>query len=786
MKKSSIYSRPSRLAITISAFATVVSTPTVFAQAQQGDDNLLEEITITAQRREESLQKSSLAIEVMSAEALQKAGVTQASDITAMTPGVQIGGGGPQPQVYIRGIGDYGANSVSNPAIAFNLDGVYVARSQAIAGNFFDLARMEVLKGPQGTLYGRNASGGAINLIANAPKLGVTEGYAEVGVQNYNGASAEVAINLPLGESIAARVSAQDVSRDGYISDGSNDDKHQSARVQLLYKPSEQFDARLWYSYTKVTGKGGGFVLFDPAGTPEVGRPATPSFDPWTSIASPQANGIIAGANAALNAQRAFTPPTPWLDSFDASRLSQDLEFSNVHAEMNWHMNWATLTVIPAYQSARMGYSVIPALYYATVDDQGTPETSYASSMEARLSNNTDQLKWVVGGFYFDENQHSRSTIDNGFIQRLMIKGSQSTTSYAAFGQATYSVSDPFRVILGMRYTREKKEAIFNRYTLALSADCFVSPICDLDAVPNADGTPGNVTDSAFNYRAGVEYDVAPDSMLFMTVATGFKAGGISQANVEPFKPETLTAFTVGSRNRFLDNSLQVNLEGFYYAYKDHQEFVVAVDRGGKVGAFNLNAGNAKSYGASLDVVWKADRHEQVRVAAEYVQASYDSFDYTQPTFTIAPGSTSCPSAVDPSLGTVNLGGPVPSPVSRLNCAGNQMIRTPKWSGLAGYTYTFDLSNGSKLDAGFDMNYAASRWLTTAFIANVRAPSYTVWNANLTYDTPDGNAQVGLFMHNITDKAVYTGASENTFVGGLVGANIGSPKTYGARLRVKF
>lgn len=748
---------------------------TAGAEAAEG----LEEITITAERREETLQRSSLSVEVLDTEALRKAGVAQAIDLTAAIPGVQVGSGGPQPQVYIRGIGDYGATSVSNPAIAFNVDGVYVARSTAVAGNFYDLARIEVLKGPQGTLYGRNASGGAINLVPNLPNMEGFSGYAQVGVQNYGGKSAEAALNIPLGSTLAGRVSAEATDRDGYLSDGSSDENHASARIQLLWKPTNALDLRLWGAYARARGKGTGFALYDSA---HAFIPA--SLDPWTSITGPEANAIIAAGNAVLATVRGPSPTGSWLDPFSAANVRQDIETYNTHAEINLRADWATLTVLPAYQSARLSYRTYPALSYATTDLQGTPETSYTTSLEARLGNNTERVKWVVGAFYYEENQNSRSTIDNGFTQRLSVTGTQETRSQAVFGQMTYSVAEPWRIIAGLRYTRERKQADFTRYNFVPAAECFFGGAPGTPTVCFNDAIGKRVSDDATNYRVGMEYDLSERNMLFATVASGFKAGGIAQANVSAFRPEKLTAYTLGSRNRFWSDTLQVNVEGFYYDYRDHQEFVVGADDTGKIGAFPLNAGDATSYGGSVDIVWAPTRADHVRLAAEYLHARYDSFVYWQPTFTIT--STGCQARIDPSRGTVNLGGGVVSPVSRIDCSGQAMIRAPKWSGLFGYEHSFDLGSHGALAAGVDLTFAAERQLSVDFIPNTLAPSYTVWNANVAYTAPGGALEVTAFVRNIGDEAVYTGALQNSWLPGFVGVNVGAPRTYGLQLRVQF
>src|SRR6185437_11419070 len=145
----------------------------------------LSEIVVTAQRFEENAQRSSVAIQVLPAQELERANVNEATDLNRIVPGLQIGTGGGAAQIYIRGVGDFAASALSNPAVAVNVDGVYVSRAQAVNSNFYDLARIEVLKGPQGTLYGRNASGGAVNLITNRPSLGGEEGNVELTGGNY-------------------------------------------------------------------------------------------------------------------------------------------------------------------------------------------------------------------------------------------------------------------------------------------------------------------------------------------------------------------------------------------------------------------------------------------------------------------------------------------------------------------------------------------------------------------------------------------------------------------------
>jgi iron complex outermembrane receptor protein len=214
------------------------------------------EIVVTAQFRQESAQKAAVSIDVLSAETLARAGVAQATDLARLSPGVQITQGGSSLQIYIRGAGDFSTTAYSNSAVAQNYDGVFAARSQYVAGVFYDLERVEVLKGPQGTLYGRNATGGALNILPVQPKLGVFEGYMSAGFQNYNGFSAEGALNIPLGDKVAIRAAFQGVSRNGYISDGTDDDKHHSFRLQLKAEPTED----LTFASASTTSTSAGVV----------------------------------------------------------------------------------------------------------------------------------------------------------------------------------------------------------------------------------------------------------------------------------------------------------------------------------------------------------------------------------------------------------------------------------------------------------------------------------------------------------------------------------------------
>ncbi|MEM7017326.1 MAG: TonB-dependent receptor, partial [Pseudomonadota bacterium] len=247
------------------ALVTASGSTQVLAQADEGSGLVIEEIIVTASRRAESIQDSSLVIEALTGDQLKDRGVNNLVDLGNIVPSLQVGAAGPALQVYIRGVGNSTATSFGSPAIAVSKDGAYIPRAPSIASHFYDLQRVEILKGPQGTLYGRNATGGAVNLITNGPDFDGLSGYAAADVGDYNKIQVEGAVNIPLSETFATRISAINVDRDGYMSDGTSDDKHWSTRFQTLWEPSEKISWKFQGQYAKYDGRGQGFTW---AGSP--------------------------------------------------------------------------------------------------------------------------------------------------------------------------------------------------------------------------------------------------------------------------------------------------------------------------------------------------------------------------------------------------------------------------------------------------------------------------------------------------------------------------------------
>lgn len=700
------------------------------------------EIVVTAERRSASVQRSSVSIEVISADAAAQ--LNKPSDLTLISPGVQVGAYGAQPQVYIRGIGDQTANSAGQSGVSFNVDGVNFARSTAVGPAMFDIERIEILKGPQGTLYGRNASGGAVNIITTSPRLGQMNGYGSWEAGNFNNYRTSGAVNLPLGSKAALRLAGQFVSRDGYLSAGGNDDHNGSVRGKLLWRPTERLSILASADWSKVTGQGGGWAV----------KP-TPDGNPWRDqLEQPLPWPFLFNAATA-----------PFTDATDRSVSSENIGAS---VEMNLDLGFATLTVLPAFR--HQDHQAV--LYSQNFRYAEQPDTDQYST-EARLGGEIGQTKWVAGVFYFREIQDQLFTSASNRLSSA--KSRQDRESYAAFAQTTISLTDRLRAIAGGRYTHEGVTGQYVYGSAAVPVISFTPTSVPFDINPPKA--------SKFNYKVGAEFDVTPSSMAFVTYATGFKAGGVQpspRCGPKPYDPEELEALTIGSRNRFFSDRLQVNGEFFHWKYSGQQVAIVQRDTCGDVGQFTQNIGDATITGGNLDVVFRATPFTTLRAAVEYTDSNYDAFTLIQLGAGVyAPGLGSGCSATAQAAG-----------IFSIDCAGNRLTRTPKWAGTLSASHEFPIGANSALIFDVASQFASSRWLDFSYGPNSKDNAYVTFNSQLTLKNSSKGWSIGAYVNNITNEAVYLGGYAHTVVapngGPHLVATIQPPRTYGIRARLDF
>lgn len=785
------------------AFATVVGAP---AFAQAGDEPVtsegtgLKEIIVTAQKREENLQRAAISVTAVTGESLTKQGVSDVTQLQTLVPALQIGssyGGG--SQYTLRGVGNTVLNLNSDTAVITNLDGVPIARATSVQGLFYDLERVEVLKGPQGTLYGRNATGGAVNIITAKPRLGETSGYVNAAYGNYDAVTLGAAVNVPVGERAALRVAGTLNQHDGYFSDDSGDERLRAVRAALKAELSDTITLTVGGDYAHQGGVGMGATVFRNRKDERIG------------ILDPRTDPVIAGTFS--------IPAFSFLRPLSVVNVTnrpprQDNQMWGAHANLDIETSLGTVTILPSYRRTDLDFITAANAFWTA-----SREKDIQKSLEVRLvSPSENRLQYIVGAFYMGENNFSRVAFNQ---QYFGVYGSFDNTSkaYAGYARLTYKITPSFRVSIAGRYTSDKRSSrqlITNGLTLCTTAPpvvpagptnrpCLGSPSFPFDGLtpppgfpaPGASSVPifypsGGITTfsnrpfdqtrtfNKFNWRAGIEYDVAPQSLFYATVETGFKAGGFYNST-DPnssFGPESVTSYTIGLKNRFLDNRLQVNIEGFWMDYKDKQFSRVATLADGSTAFATFNVGASRSRGVELELLGQATENTTLNLNVQYLDAKETDFVY--PSFGAAP-ATGCPfTATAPGAFLVS-------------CTGLTSVNSPKWTINAGGEQTFPLANDGAIKFRAQTRYQSRSQTSYDFLSNGLQKGYSMSDIYLTYEAPEQKYFITGFISNIEDTAAATfsqAVPNATIAPGstqpLFRISLTPPRTYGVRVGVKF
>lgn len=759
------------LSFALAATAAPISS---FAAPTDSSGVALEEVVITAERREADVQKSAISISVIGGEQLAAGGISNAAQLLDQVPGLDITHSNVNSNISLRGLASGGSTQYADPVMAFNVGGVPLSRQFATSGAMYDLQRVEVLKGPQGTLYGRNATVGAVNLVPNRPSQ-VYEGSVGAELGNYNATRLTGMINMPVSANWAARLAVATNRHDGYLTDGYDDADNQAARLSALYKPSEGFSLLLWGDYYRDNSKGPGSVFRYVNPNQQWQDPN----NPWFSF------GPTGCGDPARCPTWGYSAGAPFNAAFQGQSVVGDNGFVDLKqmiyaAELNWKTSIGTLTVIPAHVNTHM-----ETLSYSAGLTFAPRQDIYQDSFEARMaSDNDSRLRWVGGAMYFREHLDAwlRSFEPNGY--QIVRTPDLVDKSLAAFGEATFSIVDSFRVTGGLRYTSEKKsqdgftllDGAFTTTTCSAPGTVVTGPTTAYGnlypvgycLVPNA----GSLKFTNTSWKIGLEYDVAAQSLLYTNVRTGFKAGGLAPAlPPNTYKPEKLTAYEVGSKNRFFNERLQANLELFYWDYKDQQiSLLQAIHPAGQSGWPVNVPGWAKGAELSLDAaITSSDR---ARLDALYEKGEYKLF----PTAISSGGA---------------LGGLTDYP----------RINMPEWSITGAYEHHFVLPGESEIILGADAHYESGAWLRP-IAYDLRRPgdyreAFITENVDLTYQAEGGKWSVTGFVNNLTNEAVIGtgtagGVSSGTFYRPPTNAadaryaTLQPPRTYGVRFNAKF
>lgn len=770
------------------------------------DGGGLGEIIVTAQRRPESAQRAAIAIDVVSPAELAGKGVVTATTLNAAVPALTVQqGGGSNTTFFIRGVGNYTNNAYSDPAIAFNLDGVYLGRPTSTTGTFFDLERIEVLKGPQGTLYGRNATGGAINVIPNKPRLGQRSLDIAVGGGNYDSINAEIAANLPLGDRAALRVAATSVYRQGYYDDGTGDENGKAARVQVLVKPSDALSLRVSGDYAHQGGAGSGSSYvgtenYSPGSPATAASPANYTFvaaglDPYSGLLSPQGRAFFGTA----------VVPGPFINPAPLRYPYIDNDYYGVTGEGVLRTGAGTLTILPAYRESHENF------LFNGPSFQGAHnlETDKQSSAEARFQGTRiGPVDWLIGGYYFNEKVRGRYAVNQYQITAFQDFTSR-TKSYAAFGRVTLNLNDRLRLVAGGRYTKDKKSFSGHSNTLIeicanapppFGPGCFGGPslpVVDtlaqfvggptVPGVPVPYGTSGNlalfipndvnarIDKGRFTYRVAAEFDIAPRSLLYASYETGYRSGGFSLApGHEVFAPEYVDAWTLGSKNRFLDNRVQINVEAFYWKYRNQQVSHFGLDANNSFNFFTENVGRSTLKGVDVDAQVLVTPTTRLSGIVQYLDSRVKFYQYAVPK-----------SGLEPVVGCAFSSPGAASAVYIVDCSGKRAYNSPKWSVNAGIDQTIPLGEHKIVLSG-EARYRSNTVIGFDYLPQETSGGNTTYDAAISFGDAQDRWTLTGFVRNITDRAVPTYAQFVGSVGNLISSTYAPPRTYGARVSYKF
>jgi iron complex outermembrane receptor protein len=720
------------------------------SDAAVSSDGSLEEVLVTAQRRSENLQHAAVAVSAITAEALASAGVQDAQDLTRIVPALNISSiAGSGTQVSIRGVGNFAGNAYAEQAVAMNLDGVYLSRPAAVSGLFYDLERVEVLKGPQGTLYGRNATAGAVNIISKRP-VDELQGEASVELGNYETRRVFGMLNVPLGATTAVRAAIQTSRRDGYLSDGYDDDDGKAGRISLKSNPTENLSLLLSADYAKQDGKGQTLV-----------------FTPFVNPADPYTGPSTAASNAIFS-----SPGLPPILPRIGSDGFLDNRFGGVAGTVDWSTNAGTLTIIPAWRSTHLHY-----LHYAAGFPVSDDETSNQKSLEARFVSAEDQrARWVIGAYAFREDIDFAILANQGVTSSLSDIPDLESRTAAAFGQATFDLTHTLRLVGGVRYTRDDKSQSGTRTSpLPQGPPPAVACPSPASVVGSNCVAPveGDASWSKVTWKAGIEADLSDKSLLYFNVGTGYRAGGFFPSLApNTFDPEKLFAVTLGSKNRFLADSLQFNAEAYYWKYKDKQTTHIGPVSPAGFELITENAGDATIYGVDTETSWLVSESDRLTLQLQYEHSSYDDFVYNQYSAPpIGPPVTACPATPNGAITVVN-------------CSGRPLPLAPEWAATLGYQRTFRFSNGARLVFGADSRLESAKWLANEYVPGEYQGSFHRTNASLTFDAPS-HWSISAYVRNIEDEAV----KASTFVQPVLGVPLVSllpPRTYGVQLTAEF
>lgn len=732
---------------------------------QQPEAEGVSEIVVTAQRRKTNLQQTPISITAVTGETLRARGAADLTGVAQATPNMQLttsgngSGGSSFAQVFIRGVGQTDFIITKDPAVGIYVDGVYLARAPGALLELLDIERVEVLRGPQGTLFGKNTAGGAISVITKQPE-GELAGTAELRIGSYGRRDVSGSFQVPLIENrLFLRASGLSAMRDGYYerlspsaidgrtADG-NSQNVQSGRLSLRWAPTDNIDVVLAADSTIQRETATDYQV--------VGTSDSPNIQLFNRLVL-QPRGQMYGPS--------WKAPRPWT-TYSTSPSYSNVDVWGGSGTFSWDIGNYQLKAISAYRALRVA---------TKADADGTPFDIVASdgikvdqnqiSQELQFSGSNwdSRIHWLLGLWYFQEHakdvQSSRQLVglyealeaadprsidppgrmglcpadgsgpmeclggagnmqnaryDQTRLGRRDLKG----RSYAAFGQGSVQITPAFSFTAGARISREEKDFVY--YETRPLQNNRVS-FDNVSAAPSW---------NVFTPKLSLEYQLASSLMAYGSYALGFKAGGVNGRPTRPdlftaFGPEWLTTFEVGAKSEFLDKRLRVNVALFLSRYTDIQISRNTVDSDGAFIRLEQNAGTARIFGFEAEIT-----AAPVRGLTFNATAGYNNFAFT---------------SLLPQMA---------APGTPLLTLDNKLPFNPSLVGTLSGAYRIGFGAFGSITPRFDLNYSGSYFIDIDNTEAVKQKPFMLLNVRLTYAPDRGDWELFAAATNLTQQAV--------------------------------
>jgi len=755
------------------------------APADEASSGGLEDIVVTAQKKKENLQDVPISVTAVGGGLIEDKQIVTLQGLAGSIPNAQINNFSNTPNsavITIRGIGVVEPDPYAGNTVSIVYDGVPQFFSMGALVDLYDIDRIEVLRGPQGTLFGANTTGGVVNVVTAQP-TGEFGGKLQIGYGNYKHFNMAGTVDFPIGSGdvLAGKLTFSHDQRDGFFTnvvDGSDMGSRDTSifRAAIKLDPGGNFDATLVGEY--VLGRNGAPVFQIGASGVETG---------------PTPNPNDGGATQVFAAESLFlTPAVKGYENPCPSRFEQCHSTGKLRSANNSVPDQSDLDTYRATLTMNLGETAVGDItaitgykhfrvFEFTDQDQGVlfladtrrKTTGWQFSQELRTNIDiTDGINIIAGGFYLKTHYTHRQDFRIAFAGPVHQRNDQDQDNYSVsgFAQLYADVTDRLRVQAGIRYSHEQTEMAASTITrLALAPGSFTF---DCDRCVNIGG-PSPSGKKSFNdigWKLGIDYKVTDDALFYGSWARGFKSGGFAgrigiAQDIGPYEPETVDTFEVGIKADLLDRHLRLNLAGFYTNYRDlqiAQIYFLNTPTGPVQGNTILNAGKAEIKGFEFEATVLPVESLQLHGSLAYLDAKYKTFNYINP-FTV--------DAANPTG--------VPEDLS-----GNPLQNSPKWSATGGFTYTQEIGNG-EFKMGAQYSYTASKFLSSINNSprSKVQPTHLV-DATMDYTFTDSRITVGLWGRNLLDKRYIQSVFDNFGYAGLVSYQ--NPREFGATAKVAF